>query len=113
MDNRAEVREFLMSRRARISPEAAGLPAGVNRRVAGLRRTEVAALAGVSVEYYSRLERGSLAGASASVLEAIANALQLNDTERAHLLDLARAADGIPTSARPRRRATKQTTARP
>ncbi len=113
MDNRAEVREFLMSRRARVTPEAAGLRAGTNRRVAGLRRGEAAALAGVSIEYYSRLERGAIAGASASVLDAISNALQLDDTERAHLFDLARAADGVPTSARPRRRATRQSTARP
>ena len=102
-----------MSRRARLTPEAAGLSPGQNRRVTGLRRGEVAALAGVSVEYYSRLERGAIAGASSSVLDALANALQLDDTERAHLLDLARAADGIPTSARPRRRATRHTTARP
>jgi len=113
MDNRAEVREFLMSRRAKLTPEEAGLPAGPNRRVAGLRRTEVAVLAGVSVEYYSKLERGAIAGASASVLEAISNALQLEDTERAHLFDLARAADGIPASGRPRRRTTRQAPARP
>src|SRR3954454_6295131 len=104
MDNRAEVREFLMSRRAKVTPADAGLAAGANRRVAGLRRTEVALLAGVSVEYYAKLERGAIAGASASVLEAIAEALQLDDTERAHLFDLARAADGIPTSGRARRR---------
>ncbi|SDS46557.1 helix-turn-helix transcriptional regulator [Microlunatus soli] len=104
LDNRAEVREFLMSRRAKISPAQAGLPAGGNRRVAGLRRNEVAILAGVSVEYYAKLERGAIAGASAAVLDAIADALQLNDTERAHLFDLARAADGIPTSGRSRRR---------
>ncbi len=72
MDNRAEVREFLMSRRAKVTPADAGLAAGPNRRVAGLRRTEVALLAGVSVEYYAKLERGAIAGASASVLEAIA-----------------------------------------
>jgi transcriptional regulator with XRE-family HTH domain len=113
MDNRAEVREFLMSRRARLTPEAVGLPAGPNRRVPGLRRIEVATLAGVSIEYYSKLERGSIAGASASVLDAIARALQLDDTERAHLLDLARTADGIPVSGRPRRRALKQQPARP
>lgn len=104
MDNRSEVREFLMTRRARISPEQAGLPAGANRRVPGLRRSEVAMLAGVSVEYYGKLERGAIAGASSSVIDAICRALQLDDTERAHLLDLARAADGIPTSGRPRRR---------
>jgi transcriptional regulator with XRE-family HTH domain len=113
MDNRAEVREFLMSRRAKVTPADAGLAAGANRRVAGLRRTEVALLAGVSVEYYAKLERGAIAGASASVLEAIAEALQLDDTERAHLFDLARAADGIPTSGRPRRRATKVSVSRP
>ncbi|BDZ46146.1 transcriptional regulator [Naasia aerilata] len=113
MDNRSEVRDFLMSRRARVSPELAGLPSGVHRRVPGLRRSEVAALAGVSVEYYAKLERGSIAGASGSVLEAISRALQLDDTERAHLLDLARAADGIPTSGRPRRRPTRQSGSRP
>jgi len=113
MDNRAEVREFLMSRRAKVTPEQAGLPPGFNRRVPGLRRTEVALLAGVSVEYYSKLERGAIAGASSAVLDAIARALQLDDTERTHLFDLARVADGVPTSARPRRRATKQAAARP
>ena len=113
MDNRAEVREFLMSRRAKLTPEQAGLPAGPNRRVAGLRRTEVAVLAGVSVEYYAKLERGGIAGASASVLESVAAALQLDDTERAHLFDLARAADGIPTSGRPRTRTARQAPARP
>lgn len=112
MDNRAEVREFLMSRRANVTPEAAGLQTGPNRRVPGLRRSEVANLAGVSVEYYARLERGTIAGASASVLDAIARALQLDDTERAHLLDLVRAADGIPTSGRPRRRSSKSTAPR-
>lgn len=105
MDNRAEVREFLMSRRAKVTPQAAGLPAGGgSRRVPGLRRSEAAMLAGVSVEYYAKLERGAIAGASASVLDAVATALQLDETERIHLLDLARAADGIPTSGRPRRR---------
>jgi transcriptional regulator with XRE-family HTH domain len=113
MDNRDEVREFLVSRRARITPEAAGLPAGSNRRVPGLRRGEVAVLAGVSVEYYAKLERGSIAGASASVLESVADALQLDDTERSHLLDLARAADGIPASGRARRRPAKPTEPRP
>lgn len=107
MDNRADVREFLMTRRARVSPEAAGFPPGSNRRVVGLRRSEVAALAGVSVEYYAKLERGAIAGASAAVLDAVSRALQLSDAEHAHLLDLARAADGIPSSGRSRRRATK------
>ncbi|MDI9948052.1 helix-turn-helix transcriptional regulator [Rhodococcus sp. IEGM 1305] len=113
MDNRTEVREFLMSRRAKLTPEEVGLPAGPNRRVPGLRRAEVATLAGVSVEYYSKLERGAIAGASSSVLDAISRTLQLDDTEREHLLDLARAADGISTSRRPRRRASKQPPARP
>ena len=65
MDNRAEVREFLMTRRARVRPESAGLTAGSNRRVAGLRRSEVAALAGVSVEYYSKVVSG-IGGQSAA-----------------------------------------------
>ncbi len=90
-DIRGEVREFLSSRRARITPDQAGLPAyGGNRRVAGLRREEVAMLAGVSVDYYVRLERGNLAGASDSVLDAIANTLQLDEAEREYLHDLAR-----------------------
>ncbi|POH64331.1 transcriptional regulator [Cryobacterium zongtaii] len=113
MDNQAEVREFLMSRRAKITPELACLPAGTNRRVSGLRRTEVATLAGVSVEYYAKLERGAIAGASSSVLDAIARALQLDDTERSHLFNLARAADGIPLSGRIRRRATRNPVSRP
>jgi transcriptional regulator with XRE-family HTH domain len=104
VDNRVEVREFLVSRRAKVTPEQAGLPAGGRRRVPGLRRSEVAGLAGMSVEYYSKLERGSLAGASASVLGSIARALQLDDAERAHLFDLARAADGTSAIERPSRR---------
>lgn len=107
MENREGVREFLMTRRARVSPQAAGIPAGSNRRVEGLRRSEVAALAGVSVEYYSKLERGAIAGASGSVLDAISRALQLSDAEHAHLLDLARHADGVPSSGRHRRRSVK------
>ncbi|WP_251149923.1 helix-turn-helix transcriptional regulator [Cellulosimicrobium sp. Marseille-Q4280] len=113
MDNRADVREFLVSRRAKVSPEAAGVVGGANRRVPGLRRSEVATLAGVSVEYYAKLERGAVGGASASVLDAVARALQLDDTERAHLFDLARAADGIPSSGRARRRATRSAPPRP
>jgi transcriptional regulator with XRE-family HTH domain len=88
-----------------VTPEQAGLPAGPNRRVAGLRRTEVATLADVSVEYYAKLERGALAGASPSVLDALARALQLDEAERGHLLDLARA---VNTSGRPRRRPAQQ-----
>ena len=102
MDNRSEVRAFLTSRRAKVSPEQAGIPAYGSRRVAGLRRGEVAALAGVSVEYYTRLERGNVAGASDSVLEAIARALQLDDTETTHLHRLARAAGPAPVRARAR-----------
>lgn len=91
LDRRSEIREFLSSRRARINPEQAGLPAyGRNRRVKGLRREEVAMLAGVSVDYYVRMERGSLAGASEGVLEALASALQLDEAERDHLYALAR-----------------------
>lgn len=92
VDNRREVREFLMTRRARLTPERVGLPAGGNRRVAGLRRSEVAMLADVSIEYYAKLERGNIAGASQSVLDSIATALQLDTAEREHLADLARAA---------------------
>lgn len=110
MDNRDEVREFLTSRRARITPERVGLPAGTRRRVTGLRRSEVAALADVSVEYYAKLERGSLAGASAAVLEAVAGALRLDDAERAHLLHLAQAQEGSDALARPRPRAGRQRT---
>lgn len=105
MDNRADVREFLTSRRAKISPEAAGLLAGSNRRVAGLRRSEVASLAGVSVEYYTRLERGAISGASPEILDAISRALNLDDAERAHLFDLAQAAS--PVARRPKRRNSK------
>lgn len=102
MDNRAEVREFLTSRRARVTPDQVGLPAGANRRVAGLRRTEVATLAGVSVEYYTKLERGAISGASPEILDALAKALLLDDAERAHLFDLAHAAS--PVARPPRRR---------
>lgn len=104
MDNRDEVREFLTSRRGKISPERAGLPAGSRRRVPGLRRSEVAALADMSVEYYAKLERGNLAGVSPGVLEAVARALRLDEAERAHLQNLAQAADGSDALARPRRR---------
>jgi transcriptional regulator with XRE-family HTH domain len=111
VDNRAEVREFLTSRRAKITPERAGLPVGSRRRVPGLRRSEVAALADVSVEYYAKLERGNLAGVSPAVLEAVARALRLDDAERAHLLNLAQAADGSDALTRPRRRARRAWTA--
>jgi transcriptional regulator with XRE-family HTH domain len=104
VDHRKDVRDFLVSRRARISPEQAGLPSyGGNRRVPGLRREEVAMLAGLSVDYYGRLERGNLSGASGSVLEAVARALQLDDAERQHLFDLARHAESSSTARRPHR----------
>jgi transcriptional regulator with XRE-family HTH domain len=94
VDNRSQVRDFLTSRRARLTPKDAGLPTlGAARRVKGLRREEVATLAGVSVEYYNRMERGGLGGVSESVLEAVAAALQLDDAERTHLFDLARTAN--------------------
>ena len=102
-----------MSRRAKVSPERACIRGGGPRRVPGLRRSEVAALAGMSVEYYSKLERGALAGASASVLAAVARALQLDDAERAHLFDLARAADGTVAVERPGRRHSRPAPARP
>jgi transcriptional regulator with XRE-family HTH domain len=103
MENRNEVREFLASRRAKVTPEQAGVPLqGGQRRVPGLRRGEVAMLAGVSSEYYTRLERGNLGGVSDTVLDAVANALQLDEAERDHLFDLAR------TAGRPTRRSPKQ-----
>jgi transcriptional regulator with XRE-family HTH domain len=106
VDNRNEIRQFLTSRRAKTTPEQAGLPAyGANRRVPGLRREEVALLAGVSVDHYTRLERGNLGGVSETVLEALAQALQLDEAERGHLFDLARAAN---TTGRPRRRPAQQ-----
>ena len=105
MDITTEAREFLTSRRARITPQQAGLSwYSDNRRVPGLRREEVATLAGMSVDYYTRLERGNLSGVSEPVLGALARALQLDDAERAHLFDLARAAQ---ETAPPRRRPTK------
>src|SRR3954447_15540277 len=106
MDTKSEIREFLTSRRAKITPEEAGLIAYGPRRVPGLRREEVAVLAGVSVPYYTRLERGDISGVSESVLKALGRALQLDDAERARLFDLARAAQ--PTGAPPRRRQAKQ-----
>src|SRR4051794_15919321 len=107
VDNRSEVREFLSTRRAKLTPDQAGVPLyGQRRRVPGLRREEVAQLAGLSTDYYTRLEKGNLRGASDSVLEAIAFALQLDDAERAHLFDLARTArDGARA---PRRRVQPQ-----
>src|SRR6476619_2630228 len=100
--NRGPIRDFLASRRAKITPAQAGLPTSTRRRVAGLRREEVAVLAGVSTEWYTRLEKGHIAGVSEDVLEAVARALLLDEDERTYLLDLARAAR--PTRRRPRRR---------
>src|SRR5947208_11254057 len=105
VNTKSEIRDFLTSRRARITPEDAGLKVFGPRRVPGLRREEVAMLAGLSVDYYNRLERGNLGGASDSVLAALADALRLDEAERAHLHDLARASQ--PT-ARGRRRPTSQ-----
>jgi transcriptional regulator with XRE-family HTH domain len=101
---RAEIREFLSTRRARITPEQAGLPTygGDRRRVPGLRREETALLVGVSPQYYVRLERGDATGVSESVIDGIAHALHLDEAERAHLLDLLRTA-GAPSRARRRR----------
>lgn len=96
-----EIREFLTSRRAKVTPERAGLRAyGRRRRVSGLRREEVALLANISVEYYTQLERGNVRGVSEDVLEAIARALQLDEVERTHLFDLVRAAKRRPTRTR-------------
>src|SRR3954453_6919636 len=95
-DVRAQIREFLTSRRARITPQQAGLPVfgSDRRRVPGLRRDEAAMLAGISSEYYVRLERGDATGISEGVVEGIVHALQLDDAERSHLLDLLRVAGG-------------------
>jgi transcriptional regulator with XRE-family HTH domain len=106
VDTSSEIREFLTSRRAKITPEQAGLTSFGPRRVPGLRREEVAVLAGVSVPYYTRIERGNMNGVSDSVLEALARALQLDEAERAHLFDLAYALRPSPSP--PRRRARRQ-----
>jgi len=110
-DVRGEIREFLSTRRARISPEQAGLPVygGDRRRVSGLRREEVAVLAGISIEYYTKLERGNAAGVSEGVIEGIAHALQLDEAEREHLLDLIHTA----STTRPPRRAPARQRVRP
>jgi transcriptional regulator with XRE-family HTH domain len=109
VDASNDIAEFLSSRRARVTPEQAGLPSYGTRRVKGLRREEVASLAGVSVEYYKRLERGNVSGVSDSVLDALAQALRLDDAERAHLFDLARLASPIA----PKRRRPAQQRVRP
>ena len=103
MDGRTEIREFLTTRRAKITPDQVGLPVyGANRRVPGLRREEVAMLAGVSADYYTRLERGNAHGVSDSVLDALARALRLDEAERSHLFDLARAAQPAAATRKPR-----------
>ena len=103
---RDEAREFLRSRRARLTPDAAGItPFGGNRRVPGLRREEVAKLSGVSVDYYTRLEKGNLRTASDQVLDALSEALQLDEAERTHLFDLARATRGASPAAKTEQRA--------
>nr|WP_043536758.1 helix-turn-helix transcriptional regulator [Saccharomonospora cyanea] len=101
-DNRSEIRDFLATRRARITPEQVGLPTSGRRRVPGLRREEVAVLAGVSTEWYTRLEKGHISGVSEDVLGAVARALRLDEDERTYLFDLARAAQ--PPGRTPRRR---------
>ena len=107
MDQRKDVAEFLRTRRDRITPDRAGIIGGTRRRVRGLRREEVAMLAGVSVEYYARMERGNLAGVSPEVLDSVAQALQLDEAETDHLAALARAAG--PQPARRRKRPAEQT----
>ncbi|KQY60580.1 XRE family transcriptional regulator [Aeromicrobium sp. Root495] len=101
MDNRADIKEFLATRRARLSPREVGLPeGGARRRVPGLRREEVAVLAGVSTEWYTRLEKGHIKGVSEDVLDAVARALRLDEAERTYLFDLARVARTKPGTAR-------------
>jgi transcriptional regulator with XRE-family HTH domain len=109
VDTKAEIRDFLTSRRARITPEEVGLTSYGARRVPGLRREEVATLAGVSVDYYNRMERGNLAGASEGVLDAIAGALRLDEAERTHLFDMARASQdqAVGSRRRPSRRSAR------
>jgi transcriptional regulator with XRE-family HTH domain len=102
-DNREDIREFLATRRARLTPAEAGLPTGSRRRVPGLRREEVAVLAGVSTEWYTRLEKGHIAGVSDEVLDAVAGALRLDEAEHAYLFDLARAARPPKRTARRRK----------
>ena len=105
VDNRTEIRDFLATRRAKLTPAQVGLPTAGRRRVPGLRREEVAVLAGVSPDWYNRLEKGHISGVSDDVLEAVARALQLSEAEREHLFNLARAARPIRT---PRRRVKPQ-----
>ncbi|MDF3339177.1 helix-turn-helix transcriptional regulator [Mycolicibacterium septicum] len=108
MDIAKDIREFLMTRRAKITPEQVGLAPGVRRRVPGLRREETAQLAGVSTEYYTQIERGNVAGVSDEVLQAISRALRLSDDETVHFFDLVRAGAGTRTSTRNKRAAVKK-----
>ncbi|MFV8049798.1 helix-turn-helix domain-containing protein [Mycobacterium sp. 48b] len=108
MDIAKDIREFLMTRRAKITPEQVGLAPGVRRRVPGLRREEAAQLAGVSTEYYTQIERGNVAGVSDEVLQAISRALRLSDDETVHFFDLVRAGAGTRTSTRNKRAAVKK-----
>lgn len=108
MDIAKDIREFLMTRRAKITPEQVGLAPGVRRRVPGLRREEAAQLAGVSTEYYTQIERGNVAGVSDEVLQAISRALRLSDDETVHFFDLVRAGAGARTSTRNKRAAVKK-----
>lgn len=103
----SDVQEFLKSRRARITPQMAGLQTyGGIRRVPGLRREELAMISGISVDYYNRLERGNLSGVSGGILESLARSLQLDDAERDYFFDLAKAANTSPP--RQRRRSTQK-----
>ncbi|MCP3811422.1 helix-turn-helix domain-containing protein [Mycobacteriaceae bacterium Msp059] len=108
MDIAKDIREFLMTRRAKITPEQVGLAPGVRRRVPGLRREEAAQLAGVSTEYYTQIERGNVAGVSDEVLQAISRALRLSDDETVHFFDLVRAGADTRTSTRNKRAAVKK-----
>jgi MmyB-like transcription regulator ligand binding domain/Helix-turn-helix domain len=113
-DVRGQIREFLTTRRARITPQQAGLPVygGGRRRVKGLRREEAALLAGISIEYYTRLERGTATGVSESVIDGITHALKLDDAERAHLVDLLRTASPVPPRRQPPRQQVRPTVQR-
>ncbi len=113
MGSATDLRDFLTSRRARVTPDDVGLPAGANRRVTGLRREEVAVLAGISVEYYTRLERGSATGASDQVLESVARALRLDEAERSHLFNLVQAAQRSQPGGRSSERRPTPTRVRP
>ena len=110
MDTKSEVRDFLTSRRAKITPEDVGLVSYGARQVPGLRQEEIATLAGIGIDYYNRMERGNLAGVSEDVLEAVARALRLDVAEREHLFDLARASRDRVSG---RRRAPVRRTVRP